>query len=198
MAARERGFRTVVNTKGLGLTKRPRLFELCDVLVVSVDSLKPERLVPLLGGVLPAAREVVSTLEEIPRLAAGSKCRVVLSAVATPDTLDDVEDVLERALANNWGLHFSPQLAGTAVHAGLRNNPRYVRLIERVRQAKRERVGVLGVDEYLLRVRDFDSYRCHPLLMPVIRPDGTMPYPCLGEVLNSETKNLIPSTTSFL
>lgn len=178
-AARERGFRTVVNTKGLGLTKRPRLFELCDVLVVSVDSLKPERLAPLLGGALPAAHEIVATLDEIPRMAKGSKCRVVLSAVATSETLDDVGEVLDRAMANNWGLHFSPQLSGTAVHAGLRNNPRYVRLVERVRQAKRERPGVLGIDEYLLRVRDFDSYRCHPLLMPVIRPDGTMPYPCL-------------------
>jgi MoaA/NifB/PqqE/SkfB family radical SAM enzyme len=178
-AARERGFRTVVNTKGLGLTKRPRLFELCDVLVVSVDSLKTERLAPLLGGSLSAARGIVGTLDEIPRMAAPSKCRVVLSVVATPETLDDVEDVLERALTNNWGLHFSPQLSGTAVHAGLRDNPRYVRLVERIRQAKRERAGVLGVDEYLLRVRDFTGYRCHPLLMPVIRPDGTMPYPCL-------------------
>lgn len=179
IAARERGFRTVVNTKGLGLTQRPRLFELCDVLVVSVDSLKPEHLAPLLGGALPAAREIVATLDVIPRMSKGSKCRVVLSVVATPETLDDVEEVLERAMANNWGLHFSPQLSGTAVHAGLRNNPRYVQLVERVRKAKRERPGVLGIDEYLLRVRHFDSYRCHPLLMPVIRPDGTMPYPCL-------------------
>jgi len=178
-AARARGFRTVLNTKGIGLDKRTRLFELCDVLVLSVDSLRPERLAPLLGGSLVAAREIIMQLDEIPRMAGRSACRVVLSAVATPGNLDDVEAVLERALANGWGLHFSPQLAGTAVHPLLRGNPRYVRLVERVREAKRERAGILGVDEYLLRVRDFAGYRCHPLLMPVIRPDGKMPYPCL-------------------
>ena len=44
---------------------------------------------------------------------------------------------------------------------------------------KRSRGGVLGVPQYLLGIRDFSAFRCHPLLMPIIRPDGRMYYPCL-------------------
>ena len=32
---------------------------------------------------------------------------------------------------------------------------------------------------YLEGVRDLRGYRCHPLLMPTVRPDGRMNLPCL-------------------
>ncbi len=37
----------------------------------------------------------------------------------------------------------------------------------------------MGVPRYLKGVRDVLPFRCHPLLMPTIRPDGRLYYPCL-------------------
>jgi MoaA/NifB/PqqE/SkfB family radical SAM enzyme len=178
-AAREHGFRVVLNTKGIGLRVRPGLFGLVDVLVFSVDALEPARLASLLGGSTARAAEILSLLSEATSMTTSTTCRVVLAAVATPENLTDVRAVLEYALDRDWGFQVSPQLVGTRVHPGLVDNAAFRELIARVREAKQERIGVLGVDTYLRRLLDFSVYRCHPMLMPTIRPDGKMPYPCL-------------------
>lgn len=176
--ARARGFHVTLNTKGADLPDRPEVLRLCDVLILSVDALDPGKLAEILGG----RDHAESVREALAYALAGRKDkgpRVVLGVVAMPDNLDEVEKVLALAEDERCGFQFSPQIIGMTVHPALRGNARYRDLVDRISAAKRRGARVMGVPGYFRAVRDFRPFRCHPLLMPVIRPDGKLYYPCL-------------------
>jgi len=179
--ARTIGFRTVLNTKGVGLPRRPDLMRLSDVLVLSVDSLKVERLAEIIGGSVSAAADMLAALDWVLSNRGQYPTRVVLSVVATGDNLEDVSDVLNLCVRHGLGFQLSPQIVGTAVQADLRDNPRFRSLVNDVIAAKSAGAAVMGLPDYLRGIRDVRSYRCHPLLMPTIRPDGTVNLPCLEQ-----------------
>ncbi|MCX5670005.1 MAG: radical SAM protein [Planctomycetota bacterium] len=177
--ARVIGLRTVLNTKGVGLRQRPDLVRLSDTLVLSIDTLDGASLAGLIGRPREAAERILDAL----RFAMGERQRtgtqVVISAVATPENLADVGAVLRFAIESGLAFHVSPEIVGTRVNPALRQSDGYRGLIAEVLAAKRTARGVLGVPQYLRGIGDFRTFRCHPLLMPVIRPDGRMYYPCL-------------------
>ena len=177
--ARAIGLRTVLNTKGAGLRERPELVRLSDTLVLSIDTLDAAALAGVIGRSREAAERVLDGL----RFAMAERRRtatvVAVSAVATPENLADVAAVMRFALAGGLAFHVSPEIVGTRVNPALRHSDGYRRLMAEVLAAKRTSRGVLGVPQYLRGVADFRAFRCHPLLMPVIRPDGRMYYPCL-------------------
>ena len=177
--ARELGFRTVLNTKGIGLANRPDLLRYTNVLVLSLDTLDSAGLAKVIGRPQPVADEILAALRWALDEGLRTGTKLVLAAVATPDNLDEVAGVLDFALEHKLGFQLSPEIVGTAVNPALRDNTDYRRLIDKTLAAKRSHRGVLGVPEYLTGIRDFSRFRCHPLLMPVIRPDGRMYYPCL-------------------
>jgi len=177
--ARDAGFRTVLNTKGIGLEERPDLMRLSDVLVLSLDTLDPASLAQLLGRPREAAERVLEALRFALSTCRATGTILVLSAVATPDNLEDVTAVLRFAIEHSLAFHLSPEIVGTRVNPALRGNESYKKLVNTVLRAKRDRARVLGIMHYFTGIRDFSLFRCHPLLMPVIRPDGRMYYPCL-------------------
>ncbi|MBM4063290.1 MAG: radical SAM protein, partial [Planctomycetes bacterium] len=183
--AQAAGLRTVLNTKGIGLVERPDVLRHSNVLVLSIDTLDPARLAGLIGRPPAVAQRVLAALEFA--LAHRDGTTLVVSAVATPDNLDDVAQVLAFARRHGIGFHLSPEIVGTRAHPALRESAAYKALVDGLRAAKG--AGVLGVPAYLRGIRDFRDYACHPLLMPVIRPDGRLYYPCL-ESRNAEVNVL--------
>ena len=177
--ARAAGLRTVVNTKGLGLEDRPDVLRLADVLVLSIDALDPSCLAELIGRPRATAQRVLEALRFVVAARGRAGPRVVLSAVATATNLAEISRVLHLAMEHSLGFQLSPEIIGTSVNPVLRDNQRYAELVGEVISAKRARRGVLGVPGYLRGIGNFSRFRCHPLLMPVIRPDGRMYYPCL-------------------
>lgn len=173
------GFRTVLNTKGPGLSGRPDIMRLSDVLVLSVDSLDVSRLAGIIGGSETAAAGILDTLHWVIENRHRHRTQVVLSVVAMPDNLDDVSEVLHLSLRHKLGFQLSPQIVGTEAHGGLQGNERFRSLLDEVIAAKAGGAGVLGIGRYLRGIRDCGPYTCHPLLMPTIRPDGTVNLPCL-------------------
>ncbi|MCY3024408.1 MAG: radical SAM protein [Planctomycetota bacterium] len=177
--ARRLGLRTVLNTKGAGLQRREGLLRLADTIALSVDTLDPDVLAALIGRPRAQADEIIEAFHFLLERRKRDGFRLVLSAVATPGNLEDVRGVLHIALEHGLGFHLSPEIAGTQANRALREDARYHALLDEVRRAKRERHGVLGIDAYLKGIGTFEPFPCHPLLMPVIRPDGRMYYPCL-------------------
>lgn len=177
--ARRLGLRTVLNTKAIGIHGRQALLRHSDTIVLSLDSLDAGKLAVLIGRPREQADEVLSSLRVLLEKRNEFGFKLVLSAVATPDNLEDVAEVLRFAVENRLGFHLSPEIVGTHANQALRGNTRYQELVETVRRRKTQGKGVLGVDEYLCGIRDFSPFVCHPQLMPVIRPDGRMYYPCL-------------------
>ena len=177
--ARAIGFRTVLNTKGIGLPARREMLKDIDVLVISIDTLDPDGLAALVGRPRSTAEAILASLDFALAERGRTGVKLVLSAVATPENLDEVAAVLDFAVQHSLGFQVSPEIVGTAANPLLRENAAYRKLIDRVLAVKKQRRGILGVPEYFAGIRDFGRFRCHPLLMPVIRPDGRMYYPCL-------------------
>jgi len=177
--ARGCGMRTVLNTKGLGLRGRPGILRHSDVLVLGLDTLDPARMAAIIGRPEAVAADILEDLRFAVREAPAAGTRVVLSAVATPGNLDDVRRVLLFAEERGLGFHVSPEIRGRRANPSLAGDGEYRRLIGEVEERKRRGDAVLGIPQYLRGIRDFSDFRCHPLLMPVIRPDGRLYYPCL-------------------
>ncbi len=178
-SARQMGLRTILNTKGVGLTDRPDIMRLADVLVLSLDAVDPEALSKVIGRPKATAGKIIEAVHFALSKRKETGTKLVISAVATPDNLAGVWEVLRFASDHSVVFSISPEIIGTTVHSKLRDNPDYDHLIAEVIMAKKEGSGILGVQRYLHRIRDFGPFRCHPLLMPTIRPDGRMYYPCL-------------------
>ena len=177
--ARGVGFRVILNTKGIGLEGRPDVMRLANVLVLSLDTLDPGSLAELLGRPKETAEKVLDAFRFALAERTGMGTKLVISAVATPDNLDQVAEVLRLAAENSVGFHVSPEIIGTRANPALRDNESYRRLIDEVLARKQAGARVFGIEQYMQGIRGFAAFRCHPLLMPVIRPDGHMYYPCL-------------------
>jgi len=177
--AKRSGLRTVLNTKGIGLEQRPDVIRNTDVMVISLDSLDITRLAALIGRPDSIAKEIFRALDYLIAKRDEFKTRVVISVVATQTNLPDVMQVMDFAGKHDLGFHVSPEIVGTMVNSELRNNPEYYALMDHVIKRKDRQRGILGVKPYLAAIRDFPQNYCYPLLMPVIRPDGRMYYPCV-------------------
>ena len=180
--AKRLGFRVALNTKGLGLPDRPDLLRSCDVVALSVDSLDPARLAKIIGRPQKVAQKVLEALDFCLQQRERVGFKLALAAVAMPGNLDDLDAVVSLAQKHRLGLHLSPQIVGTAVHPGLKANPAWARLAQQLVEVKKSGLEVLGVPEYVAGIRDLRRYRCMPLLMPTLRPDGRACYPCLDHV----------------
>jgi len=187
------GLLTILNTKGIGLEARPDIIRFSDVIVLSLDTLDKSELSEIIGRPSQTAGKILSALDFAISETKKSNTKLVLSCVAAPDNLDAVERVLDFAVKNRLGFHISPEIQGIKVNPKLKNNERYLKLMDRVIAGKKENKGILGVTKYLTGIRKFEEFSCHPLLMPTIRPDGKMYYPCLEsknaemELLNAES-----------
>lgn len=177
--ARQRGLRTVLNTKGIGIEQRPDLMRFTDVLVLSLDTLDIRTLSEVIGRPQPTAEGIIHALHFAISKRRETGTKLVLSVVATPINLGEVSKVLRFALEYSVPFQVSPEIVGTLVNPELHNNIHYDNLIAEMMMTKKIKTGILGVPVYFKRIRDFGSFRCHPLLMPTIRPDGRMYYPCL-------------------
>jgi MoaA/NifB/PqqE/SkfB family radical SAM enzyme len=173
------GFRTILNTKGLDLHRRPDVLKFSDVIVLSIDSLNMDRLAQISNSPPETAANIIHSLRWLLENRNDFKSHIVVSAVAAPDNLDDVFEIVHLAKQNKLGFQLSPQIVGTSVHPGLQANERFRSLVNEVIAAKTDGAAVWGIFPYLYGIRDFHSYRCYPLLMPTIRPDGTVNLPCL-------------------
>ena len=177
--AKNCGMRIVLNTKGIGIDARPGIINNSDVIVISIDTLDVNKLSGIIGRSPDIAIKIIDSLEFIIRKKNGNGPKLVISAVAMPDNLSELSKVLDFAMRNGISFHLSPEIVGTNANPGLRGNKEYEELMNLVIQRKQNENGVLGVKNYLTGIRDFSRFPCHPLLMPVIRPDGRMYYPCL-------------------
>jgi MoaA/NifB/PqqE/SkfB family radical SAM enzyme len=177
--ARRLGFRIVLNTKGIGIEKRPDIIRLVEALVLGIDAMEPAVLADVIGRPVDLACEQLASLEYAISESRSIGNRLALSIVLMPQRIDHARRVIRFAREQRLHFQISPQIVGKAVHPDLRGDPEYSKLVDEVIAHKHGGGRVLGVLQYLEGIRRFDSFRCHPLLMPVIRPDGRLYYPCM-------------------
>ena len=72
----------------------------------------------------------------------------------------------------------SPLQVQYAAHASLADDPGYRRLIDRLIDLKKRGRKISGTFQYYRNIRDLATFRCAPLLVPRILPNGRILYPC--------------------
>lgn len=177
--AKKLGFRTILNTKGLGLKERSDILKYTDVLVLGIDTLNPTRLSDVIGADINIANEILSSLEWIMAQRGQYKFSLAISSVAMLDNMSDVSEIARYCGQRNCHFHISPEIIGIKANKELNNNPAYINLINELIALKKKGVGILGVEDYLKGIRDFKDFKCYPFLMPTIRPSGELYYPCM-------------------
>lgn len=147
-------------------------------LVFSLDTLDVAR-ADACYGVDGALDRILATLERALPLARRAACEIVISAVATPENLEDLHGVYDFARARGLRFALCPQLVGVKPHEELRENPRYRALYDRLIAEKRAGRSVQGSIPYLEHMRDLRKFRCRPSTMVAVTPTGDVFYPCL-------------------
>lgn len=193
--AKKLRFRTILNTKGIGLKERSDILKYSDILVLSIDTFNTDKLAKLIGTNISIAKEILNTLDWLVMQSEKYKFSLAISSVATPDNLPDVLEVARYCDRINCYFHISPEVVGIEANKYLVNNPEYINLINEIINLKRKGAQVLVVWDYLEGIRDFKDFNCYPFLMPVIRPSGELYYPCMEKQTLAE--NLLATKSYY-
>lgn len=174
----------------------PALGKALTHLVFSLDTLDQERADRTYGVGSGALAQILVNIEraDATRQQSGRRCEIVISAVATPDNLDELPAVYDFAREHGYRYALCPQLVGVHPHQALRDNPRYQRLFDQLIADKKRGVAIQGSPLYLQYMRDLATFSCRPSTMLAVAPNGDVFYPCLelGQVAGNllETADL--------
>ena len=187
---KELRFQTVVFTTN-GSDLEAHLLAISGVvseLVVSLDTLDEAQADARYGAGPGVHRRILRGLDRA-RNWPGRRFRIVISAVATPDNLDALPELLRWCRAQGFRLAVCPQLVGVKAHPSLKGDPRYRAFFDLLIQEKRRGADIQGSPSYLAGMRDLSPFRCRPLTLVATSPQGDAFYPCLEK--GSHAGNLL-------
>ncbi|HUV37453.1 MAG TPA: radical SAM protein [Patescibacteria group bacterium] len=167
-----------INTNSVLLPEKERILGHISNLVISLDMLDTGRYGDIMGCGKATAEQITRNVVRYKELEKRYGYRLTVHTVILPGGVDTAEEVLEFCLERDIAVCLSPLQMDYAAHASLRDDVRYVNLIDRLMALKRRGAKISGSYGYYRNIRDFDPYRCIPTLIPRILPDGTILYPC--------------------
>lgn len=165
-------------TNGLLLAQNFDLLPHLNRLVISLDSLNPERWGKLIGLNARAAENIYNAVIAVAAKQRHGGPPVAVNCVITPETLPDVPDVLEFCRRHDLAFAFSAQSFNNWPHYGLLTAESYRALVDEIIRRKKAGQKILGSLAYLHLARNFQPYRCYPALIPRVLPNGDLIYPC--------------------
>ena len=165
-------------TNGTLLSQNLGLLPLLDRLIISLDSIEPSVLasVSLTNEQL---QHLIETIENIAPLQKEHKFKLIINAVITPETLPEMNALIDFCAKNKIWLSLSPQAVNNWTHFDLLTSPDYRKFIEHIIKRKKSGAPILGSTAYLKTLLDQKPYECYPTIIPRIMPDGWLIYPCL-------------------
>jgi MoaA/NifB/PqqE/SkfB family radical SAM enzyme len=165
-------------TNGLLLTKHTNILPYLDRLVISLDSLDTTHWGQTIGLNSRAAEQIINTVKEMVEQRKNHNFELIANCVVTPETLVDVESVLDFCHQQDITFSFSPQSFNNWPHYDLLVTDNYRTFVTKVISAKQRGQKILGSMAYLNLVSDFQPFNCYPTLVPRVLPNGDLIYPC--------------------
>jgi hypothetical protein len=104
--------------------------------------------------------------------------RLTVHAVVRPDAVASVQDLLEHCLKRRIRICLSPLHTGYRVSVGEAERATYEAFFDQIVRLKRAGEAISGSFAFYENVRRLGAYRCLPMLIPRILPDGRLMYPC--------------------
>lgn len=165
-------------SNGLLLPQHEAVLHYLDRLVISIDSVDPQRWHQLIGTTQAYAAKILKNVTSYAARQAEFGLQMVVNTVLTPDNLEDAWEVLGFCTNNHVLVSFSPQARHNWPAYELLVSPGFKTLIEKLIDAKKNGAPILGSLAYLETLSDFSTYRCYPTTAPRVMPDGELIYPC--------------------
>ena len=168
----------------IGLDVGPQLAAICRAvryLVFSLETLDRDKADGWFGrpGTFDKIVETIESARKLP----GRKTEIIISAVATPNNLDDLYQVWEWSKERGFRFAVCPQLMGVNPHPDLFGNPAYQELFDFLIAEKKAGQPVNGTLAYLQHMRDLIEFDCRPSTVLAVSPSGDVFYPCLEKGL---------------
>lgn len=174
------GFRTVaLNTNGYEADQYlPEIARNIDTLIFSLDTMNAAKADSWFGNGSGTFDRILSNIEAASSYP-GRGYEIIISAVATPDNIDDLYDVYEYAQSRGFTFAVCPELQGVRPPAALTGNGDYVSFYDFLIKEKWKGRSIFGSPGYLQHMRDFAKFDCRPFTLLVVDPLGRVYYPCL-------------------
>ncbi len=165
-------------SNGLLLQQHEALLPAVDRLIVSLDSLDPQRWSQTIGTPPASAEAILANVRRYAGLQGKFGYRMIVNAVLTPETLPGTDALVDFCSQNELLISFSPQAVNNWPRYELTVSPAYQAFIEKLLRLKRAGAPILGSEAYLKILLDLRPYDCYPTLAARIYPNGELAYPC--------------------
>ena len=178
-ARRELDFRRLtLLTNGFLLSEYQALLPDLDRLVISLDSVDPERWSSIVNAPVSVAQTILDNVIAYAHRQREFGYRMMVNCVLTPETLPGAGQVLDFCIEHDLSISFSPQAVGNWPRYDLLVSDEYKAFLTRLIALKRRGAPVVGSMAYLRTLLDFFPYSCYPTLSPRVMPNGDLVYPC--------------------
>ena len=177
-------FPIMINTNGsrfhviLKDSRYKRLLKNLDTIIVSLDALNIEKLAGVWGITRSLCEQVVVNILALRRLREKVRFKLIVNTVITPDTIGEADSILD--WANDMDIWFSPvpMNCGPEIDEGLKSNPEYEALCEKIVSRKKEGYKILGSAKLIRGLVEGKQIKCFPSLIPHVDGDGYTYWPC--------------------
>lgn len=165
-------------TNAVLLDRHPEVFETCDMLMISLDTLDEAKSDAMMGARPGTLRRILANIDLACQARDRHGIKLYFNIVITPDNVADVHGVLDYCLERGIGFTPLPEVVAFYPRDGLHGEPGYEALIGRIIELKKAGFDILGTMGYLEGIRDFADYHCLPTLLARVWPNGDLCYPC--------------------
>jgi MoaA/NifB/PqqE/SkfB family radical SAM enzyme len=182
-ACRALGFYEIMlNTNALHLEGELGFLRDAHCVLVGVDSLREAGFRRITGGTAEQQARQLATLERLRRLRDELGFDLEICTVLLPGLLEEVEPILAWCFEHRVGLSLSPCIdRELRVAEGLRRDPAYFALCERLVEYRRQGLPLAGTVGYYEGLRDLGPFHCLPMSNLTVDPLGRIFWPC-GEL----------------
>lgn len=165
-------------SNGTLLARNLSLLPLLDRLIISLDALQPHAL-NAVSVPESQTEDLLDTIRNVAKRQKTDQFKLILNAVITPETLPDFDALIHFCTENRILLSISPQAVNNWTRYELLVSPDYKAFTEKLLRLKKEGAPILGSTPYLKMLFEQTPYLCYPTIIPRIKPDGWLIYPCL-------------------
>lgn len=165
-------------TNALTLDRHPEIFETCNIVMISLDTLNEAKADSMFGNKPGVFRKILKNIELASAVREKHKFKLYFNVVITPENINDVHEVIDYCLKNKIGFTPLPEIVAVYPREELKGNKEYQELIQRIVNLKKAGCDILGTLGYLGGIKGFDKYHCLPTLLARVWPNGDLLYPC--------------------
>jgi len=174
-------FRSVgMSTNLIALDKKPEVLDFIDAISISIHSPDVNAHAANLGVPPEVAHRVFENIEILKNHPRRRNIKVIVNCVINRKNLDKILDMVEFVKNLGFLLELVPANDNGRTPEDLAGNPEYISLINGILEMRKsgEAPHLAGSTAYYKRIRDFKPFRCFPMGVPNVLPDGRLYTPC--------------------